>query len=179
MSAPEEIRAAARAAAAVGMPYTVTASFDTAGKTMMGLAPAALAELTSGLAPPPLAVGANCGVGASDLVMSVLAITEAWPQTVVIAKANAGIPTWHGAHIHYSGTPELMAAYAGLALDAGARIIGGCCGSTPGHIAAMRAARSSFRRGRAPTWPRSSARSARSRRPRRPRRPQTRTRRRG
>ena len=45
MSAPEEIRAAARAAAAVGMPYTATASFDTAGRTMMGLAPAAFAEL--------------------------------------------------------------------------------------------------------------------------------------
>jgi 5-methyltetrahydrofolate--homocysteine methyltransferase len=140
MSAPEEIRAAARAAGALGMPYAVTASFDTAGKTMMGLAPAALAELTSALDPPPLAVGANCGVGASDLLMSVLAMTKAWPDTAVIAKANAGIPTWHGAHIHYSGTPELMAAYAGLAVDAGARIIGGCCGSTPAHIAAMRRA---------------------------------------
>ena len=59
---------------------------------------------------------------------------------VVIAKANAGIPQWHGAHIHYSGTPELMAHYARLALDAGARIVGGCCGSTPAHLAAMRRA---------------------------------------
>jgi methionine synthase I (cobalamin-dependent) len=140
MSAPEEIRAAARAAASLAMPYTVTASFDTAGKTMMGLAPAALAELTSSLDPRPLAVGANCGVGASDLLMSVLAMTKAWPDSIVIAKANAGVPTWHGAHIHYSGTPELMAAYAGLAVDAGARIVGGCCGSTPAHIAAMRRA---------------------------------------
>jgi 5-methyltetrahydrofolate--homocysteine methyltransferase len=140
MSAPEEIRAAARAAASLDMPYTVTASFDTAGKTMMGLAPAALAALASSLETKPLAVGANCGVGASDLLMSVLAMTEAWPDSVVIAKANAGVPTWHGAHIHYSGTPELMGAYAGLALDAGARIVGGCCGSTPAHIAAMRRA---------------------------------------
>jgi len=140
MSAPEEIRAAARAAASVDMPYTVTASFDTAGKTMMGLAPAALAELAASLETKPLGVGANCGVGASDLLMSVLAMTEAWPDSVVIAKANAGVPTWHGAHIHYSGTPDLMAAYAGLALDAGARIIGGCCGSTPAHIQAMRRA---------------------------------------
>ena len=140
MSAPEEIRAAARAAASLDMPYAVTASFDTAGKTMMGLAPAALAELAASLETKPLAVGANCGVGASDLLMSVLAMTEAWPDSIVIAKANAGVPTWHGAHIHYSGTPELMAAYAGLALDAGARIIGGCCGSTPAHISAMRRA---------------------------------------
>ena len=140
MSAPNEIRAAARAAGAVGMPYTVTASFDTAGKTMMGVAPAALAALTAEFDPKPLAFGANCGVGASDLVMSVLAMTQAQPGAVVIAKANAGIPQWHGAHIHYSGTPELMAAYAGLAVDAGARIVGGCCGSTAAHLAAMRRA---------------------------------------
>ena len=140
MSAPEEIRAAARAAGAVGMSYTVTASFDTAGKTMMGVAPAALAALAAEFDPKPLAFGANCGVGASDLVMSVLAMTQAQPGAVVIAKANAGIPQWHGAHIHYSGTPELMAAYAGLAVDAGARIVGGCCGSTAAHLAAMRRA---------------------------------------
>jgi len=140
MSAPNEIRAAARAAGAVGMPYTVTASFDTAGKTMMGVAPAELAALTAEFDPKPLAFGANCGVGASDLVMSVLAMTQAQPGAIVIAKANAGIPQWHGAHIHYSGTPELMAAYAGLAVDAGARIVGGCCGSTPAHLAAMRRA---------------------------------------
>jgi 5-methyltetrahydrofolate--homocysteine methyltransferase len=140
MSAPEEIRAAARAAGAVGMPYTVTACFDTAGKTMMGVAPAALAALTAEFDPKPLAFGANCGVGASDLVMSVLAMTQAQPGAVVIAKANAGIPQWHGAPIHYSGTPELMAAYAGLAVDAGARIVGGCCGSTAAHLAAMRRA---------------------------------------
>jgi methionine synthase I (cobalamin-dependent) len=140
MSAPEEIRAAARAAGSLGMPHTVTASFDTAGKTMMGVAPEALAELAASLDPKPLAFGANCGVGASDLLMSVLAMTQAQPGAIVIAKANAGIPQWHGAHIHYSGTPELMARYAGLAIDAGARIIGGCCGSKPSHLAAMRKA---------------------------------------
>jgi hypothetical protein len=67
-------------------------------------------------------------------------MTKARPEAIVIAKANAGIPQWHGAHIHYSGTPELMAEYARLALDAGARIVGGCCGSTPEHLAAMRRA---------------------------------------
>jgi 5-methyltetrahydrofolate--homocysteine methyltransferase len=140
MSAPDEIRAAARAAGSLAMPYTVTASFDTAGKTMMGVAPTALASLTDGFDPKPLAFGANCGVGASDLVMSILAMTAARPDAIVIAKANAGIPQWHGAHIHYSGTPELMADYAGLAVDSGARIVGGCCGSTPAHLAAMRRA---------------------------------------
>lgn len=140
MSAAEEIRAAARAAERVGMPYTVTASFDTAGRTMMGLPPAALADLTDGFVPTPVAVGANCGVGASDLVVSVGAIAATHPNAVVVAKANCGIPQVLGGHVHYSGTPELMADYARLAIDSGARIVGGCCGTSPGHLAAMRAA---------------------------------------
>ena len=140
MSAPEEIRAAARAAIAVGMPYTVTASFDTAGRTMMGLTPAAFAGFFDELEKPPLAFGANCGVGAADLLVSVLGMTEQRPGAAIIAKANAGVPQWHGAHIHYSGSPELMGLYAGLAVDSGARIVGGCCGNKPEHVAAMRQA---------------------------------------
>jgi methionine synthase I (cobalamin-dependent) len=142
MSAAEEIRAAALAAAKCGMPYTITASFDTAGRTMMGVAPAAFGALAEGFDPAPVAYGANCGVGASDLLAAILAMNAAGspdtPRAPLIAKANAGVPQWHGAHIHYSGTPELMASYAGLAVDCGARIVGGCCGNTPAHVAAMR-----------------------------------------
>ena len=65
-------------------------------------------------------------------------MSAADPTASLIAKANAGVPQWHGAEIHYSGTPELMGAYAGLAVDCGARIVGGCCGSKPAHVAAMR-----------------------------------------
>jgi len=140
MSAPDEIRAAARAAIQCGLPYCLTASFDTAGKTMMGVAPEDLAELAASLDPPPLAFGANCGVGASDLLVSVLSMSERAPRASVIAKANAGVPEWRGAHIHYSGTPELMRKYAALAVDAGAAIVGGCCGNKPEHVAAMRSA---------------------------------------
>lgn len=140
MSAPEEIRAAARGAIAAGLPYTATASFDTAGRTMMGLSPADLATVFADLPEPPVAIGANCGVGAADLVVAALDIVAGSGGIPVIAKANAGIPHFHGDQIHYSGTPELMADYARLAADSGARIIGGCCGSTPAHIRAMRAA---------------------------------------
>jgi 5-methyltetrahydrofolate--homocysteine methyltransferase len=150
MSAREEIRAAARAAVKVGMPYTVTASFDTAGRTMMGLTPADFAGAFDDLATPPLAIGANCGVGASDLLMSVLGMTEARPDVAVIAKANAGVPQWHGAHIHYSGSPELMGQYAVLAIDSGARIVGGCCGNTPAHVRAMRRGLDAHARGPRP-----------------------------
>jgi trimethylamine---corrinoid protein Co-methyltransferase len=140
MSALEEMRAAAVAAARVGMPYTITASFDTAGRTMMGISPKAMMDFAAALVPPPLAFGANCGVGASDLVMSVLGMTEGAPGIPVIAKANAGIPVVRGDHVHYSGSPELMAEYIHLAANAGARIIGGCCGTSPSHLAAMRRA---------------------------------------
>ena len=151
MSASEEIRAAASAAARLGMPYAVTASFDTAGKTMMGLAPAGFAGLAAGFEAPPLAFGANCGVGAADLLVSILAMSEAQPDAVLIAKANAGVPQWHGTHIHYSGSPELMGAYAALAIDAGARIVGGCCGTSPTHLAAMRQALDAHRPGERPS----------------------------
>jgi 5-methyltetrahydrofolate--homocysteine methyltransferase len=138
MSAPEEMQAAMQAARAAGLPYTYTASFDTAGRTMMGLPPAALTEVADGLA--PVAMGANCGVGASDLLVSVLAMTAADPDAIVIAKANCGIPQVRGSEVVYTGTPELMADYVHLALDAGARIVGGCCGTSPVHLAAMRQA---------------------------------------
>ena len=150
MSALEEARAAARAAIAVGMPYTATASFDKAGRTMMGITPAAFAGAFADLSPIPLAVGANCGVGAADLVVSVLAMTEAQPDAIVIAKANAGAPQWQDGHPHYLATPELMGRYAALAIDAGARIVGGCCGNAPAHIAAMRRALDQHRRGPRP-----------------------------
>jgi 5-methyltetrahydrofolate--homocysteine methyltransferase len=140
MSAGEEMRAAAKGAIAAGMPYTVTASFDTAGKTMMGLAPAELPHVFDDLPVKPIAIGANCGVGAPDLLYSLVQMTEARPEAAFIAKSNCGIPKVHGEHVHYSGTPELMADYARLAVDAGARIVGGCCGTSAAHLAAMRKA---------------------------------------
>ena len=146
MSAIEEMRAAAAAAARVGMPFTVTASFDTAGSTMMGIAPDAMARAAMAFDPGPEGVGANCGVGASDLLASVLAMTEAAPDEIVIAKANCGVPRVRGDTVSYSGTPELMADYARLALDAGARIIGGCCGTTSAHLLEMRRALEAHRR---------------------------------
>ncbi|MEM9205201.1 MAG: betaine--homocysteine S-methyltransferase [Pseudomonadota bacterium] len=151
MSAVDEIRAATEAAAEVGIEYTYTASFDTAGRTMMGLLPSDIASPTASVSSVPFGLGANCGVGASDLLVSVLEITEANPDRIVIAKANAGIPQVKGDHVHYSGTPELMADYARLAIDAGARIIGGCCGTTAEHLAAMRAAINSHQKGLRPT----------------------------
>ncbi|WP_164895589.1 betaine--homocysteine S-methyltransferase [Mesorhizobium sp. M7A.F.Ca.MR.176.00.0.0] len=140
MSAPDEIRAAAEAAIRVGLPYTYTGSFDTAGRTMMGLLPRDIHGVTDGLSQAPLGVGANCGVGASDILASLLDMTEAKPEATVIVKGNCGIPEFRGTEIHYSGTLELMADYVRLAVDGGAKIIGGCCGTSFQHLAAMRKA---------------------------------------
>lgn len=140
MSAPDEIRAAAEAAIRVGLPYTYTGSFDTAGRTMMGLLPKDIHAVADGLAEPPLGVGANCGVGAADILASLLDMTAARPDATVIVKGNCGIPEFHGSEIRYSGTPELMADYVRLAVDAGAKIVGGCCGTSFAHLAAMRKA---------------------------------------
>ncbi|MEM9012530.1 MAG: betaine--homocysteine S-methyltransferase [Pseudomonadota bacterium] len=140
ISAEEELRAAAEAIANVGAPWCATMSFDTAGRTMMGVTSTGLAALARSLPYPPIAFGANCGVGASDLLRTVLGVTDAAPKAAVIAKGNAGIPKYVDGHIHYDGTPDLMAEYAVLARDAGARIIGGCCGTAPEHLTAMRRA---------------------------------------
>ncbi|MEI2296860.1 betaine--homocysteine S-methyltransferase [Ensifer sp. MJa1] len=151
MSSPDEIRAAAEAAIKVGMPYVYTGSFDTAGKTMMGLHPKDIHGVASDLDNGPIAVGANCGVGASDILSSLLDMTEAAPEATVIVKGNCGIPEFRGSEIHYSGTPPLMAEYVRLAADAGAKIIGGCCGTTCSHLAAMRVALDEHQRRERPT----------------------------
>ena len=151
MSAPDEIRAAAEAAIRVGLPYTYTGSFDTAGRTMMGLLPKDIHAVADGLAEPPLGVGANCGVGAADILASLLDMTAARPDATVIVKGNCGIPEFHGSEIRYSGTPELMADYVRLAVDAGAKIVGGCCGTSFAHLAAMRKALDGHAKGARPT----------------------------
>jgi 5-methyltetrahydrofolate--homocysteine methyltransferase len=140
MSAPEELRAAAGAAIDVGMPYTATGSFDTAGRTMMGLHPEGLGDVFAGLVPAPLAFGANCGVGASDILVTLLAMAGAGGAPRLISKGNCGVPQFRGAEIVYSGTPDLRAEYARLAVDSGAAIVGGCCGTSAEHLRAMRVA---------------------------------------
>jgi len=138
ISSREEFLAAQEACQLAGMPWCGTMSFDTVGYTMMGFTPRNLVELVSDLDDKPEGFGANCGAGASDLILTLLAISELNPELPVIAKGNAGIPQIKEGKIHYSGSPEIMAIYAELARNAGARIIGGCCGTTPQHLEQMK-----------------------------------------
>ncbi|SEW12511.1 5-methyltetrahydrofolate--homocysteine methyltransferase [Cognatiyoonia koreensis] len=140
ISAIEEFVAAAEAFKRADMPWCGTMSFDTAGRTMMGITSKDFAKKAAKIDHAPIAIGANCGTGASDLLRTIQGFTDAKPPYPLIAKGNAGIPKYHDGHIHYDGTPELMADYAVLARDSGARIIGGCCGTTPHHLQLMRKA---------------------------------------
>lgn len=142
MFADEELDAAVAAVARAGLPYVATMTFDTGGRTMMGVKPEDAIARTHGLSPRPVAFGANCGVGPAQLMDSVLGLVKgAGPGDVIVAKSNCGLPEL-GAdmRVQYNGTPEIMASYACLARDAGARIIGGCCGTTAAHVRAMVAA---------------------------------------
>ncbi|WP_103173057.1 betaine--homocysteine S-methyltransferase [Paracoccus sp. SY] len=138
ISSEQEFRAAAEAARMADMPWCGMMSFDTAGRTIMGVTSAQLSALVERLPNPPVAYGANCGVGAADLLRTVRDFVASGNERPIIAKGNAGIPHLEAGSLHYDGTPEIMADYAWLARDLGVRIIGGCCGTTRDHLRAMR-----------------------------------------
>ncbi len=117
------------------LPIAVTLSFDTAGRTMMGVTGAQAAERLTELG--VAAMGANCGNNLADTEAALIEMC-AIADVPVISKANAGIPQWRGAELSYSGTPEVMGAHAHRARHLGAEIIGGCCGNTPSHISVIR-----------------------------------------
>ncbi len=152
MSSREEVEAALNGAAVTGLPMVCTLSFDTNGSTMMGITPADFVALCRELGPSPAAYGTNCGVGPAEVVAGILGLRgAAHDDDLLVAKANCGIPEFIDGAIRYGGTPELMADYACLAVDAGARIVGGCCGTTPDIVRAMRDALDAHERGDAPT----------------------------
>jgi 5-methyltetrahydrofolate--homocysteine methyltransferase len=113
---------------------------------MMGISPSDFSGIEKALSPRLAACGTNCGVGASEVVACIHNLAQSMgPEVVLVAKGNCGVPQYVDGAICYNGTPEIMAMYARMALDAGARIIGGCCGTSAKHLHAMHT------RGPAPT----------------------------
>jgi 5-methyltetrahydrofolate--homocysteine methyltransferase len=136
MSDVNEARAAVEGARSVtDLPIVATMSFDTHGRTMMGITPNQAGDTFADL--DLLAYGANCGANLPDTEAAVWAMHGSNPQVPLVAKGNAGIPHWEGAVLIYDGSPEVMAEYARRARARGARLIGACCGSTAEHIRAM------------------------------------------
>lgn len=140
MSDLEEVRAALQGVrqAAPQAPVIITLTFDTRGHTMMGVSPEdAVRHLAAWGAD---AIGGNYGNGPDELLPVIERMHAAAPDVVLVAKSNAGMPELVDMQAVYKASPEMMAGTAVEMRDAGARIVGACCGSTPAHLAAMAAA---------------------------------------
>jgi len=137
MSDLNEVRAAVEGAqqAGSGIPTFATLSFDSHGRTNMGVRPEQAAETL--LALGVNAFGANCGATLEMTEGAVAKMHETTPQAPLIAKPNAGKPRMVGQEVVYDATPEDMAEYARRFVALGARVVGACCGSTPAHIQAI------------------------------------------
>lgn len=138
MSSLEEARAAVEGARRVApeLPLTVTLSFDSKGRTSMGVRPEEAAKMLSELG--VAAFGANCGKSLEMTEEALRRMREAAPQAILIAKPNAGLPRMVEGRIVYDADPATMADFARrLVAELGVRIVGGCCGSTPDHIASI------------------------------------------
>ncbi|NDJ76602.1 MAG: methionine synthase [Chloroflexi bacterium] len=121
--------------AAPATPVVATMTFDTKGRTMMGVKPeqavSAFQEFDL------VALGANCGNGPDEIESIIKHMHAANPDVVLVAKANAGLPHMESGRPVYDATPDDMAAYSRRVHQLGATIIGACCGSTPDHIRAI------------------------------------------
>jgi 5-methyltetrahydrofolate--homocysteine methyltransferase len=136
MSDLKEAQAAVEGAQqACDLPVFCTFSFDTHGRTGMGVSPAQAAQAMAALGVP--AIGANCGHAPEELLDILPQLREAAPDAYLIAKPNAGVPRLVKRQVVYDATPERMAGLACRYVKVGARIVGACCGSAPAHIAAI------------------------------------------
>jgi 5-methyltetrahydrofolate--homocysteine methyltransferase len=139
MSDLNEARAAVEGAQqACDLPLFCTFSFDTHGRTSMGISPSQAAQTMAAMGVN--AIGANCGQAPEEVLDFLPIIHEAAPGIPLIAKPNAGIPRMVKRQVVYDAGPERMAELAVRYVELGARIVGACCGSSPDHIAAMAAA---------------------------------------
>ncbi|MFL6134088.1 MAG: homocysteine S-methyltransferase family protein, partial [Nocardioidaceae bacterium] len=138
MSDLAEVQAAVDAARDVvpELPVIATLSFDTNLRTMMGVRPA---DAVTTLAQTGVdAVGANCGRGPGEMEAIAAQMVEARPTGLLLAaQSNAGLPQVVGDHFEYDASPSDLGEHARALHKLGIDLIGGCCGSTPDHIAAI------------------------------------------
>jgi methionine synthase I (cobalamin-dependent) len=138
MSDLTEARLAIEAAKATGLPVVACMAFDSGKKldrTMMGVTPTQAAEELSAAGAD--VVGANCGAGIDEYIPVCAGLAAATDRPIWI-KPNAGLPQLRGTEVFYPTTAEEFAGKLPLLLKAGASFIGGCCGSDPSFIEAMR-----------------------------------------
>ncbi len=133
-----EAKLALAAAKATGLPVVACMVYDAGKKkdrTMMGVSPEQAAEeLTEAGAD---VIGANCGIGIEAYVPICASLSSATDLPIWI-KANAGLPAMEGGKAVYRTSPEEFANHLPPLLDAGAQFVGGCCGTNPAFITALR-----------------------------------------
>ena len=119
------------------LPLIAQLTFDDGGRTVLGTPPEAAAVTLDALGVD--IIGSNCGLGI-DGIYAVLERMRAVTPRPLIAQANAGLPQLVDGCTVFPGTPEEMTAFHQRLITLGIRVIGGCCGTTPAHIRAIRAA---------------------------------------
>ncbi len=135
----QEARAALLAVreAAPELPVIVSMTYGADGRTLTGTDPTAALITLQALGAD--AVGCNCSTGPGDMLPFVQAM-KPLATVPLFAKPNAGMPVLRDGATHFDMTPEAFAAHAGDFVRCGANLLGGCCGTTPAHIAALRTA---------------------------------------
>ena len=134
MSDAYELKAAVLAAKEAGLPVLATVTLDEAGRLLSGADVQVVAALLEGLG--VMAMGMNCGLGPREMFRQMAALRAATDLPLLV-QPNAGLPREEGGVAHYDVSPEEFAAAMAEICGAGAWMVGGCCGTTPAHIAAM------------------------------------------
>jgi methionine synthase I (cobalamin-dependent)/5,10-methylenetetrahydrofolate reductase len=129
----EAVRAVRRA---VALPVVAQMTFTQEGKTLLGHGPREIAEALERAGAD--VVGANCSVGSQGILEVVAQMAQFVRRARLSAMPNAGFPAYVGGRYMYVSTPEYMADHARQMVGLGVRLIGGCCGTTPEHIAAIK-----------------------------------------
>ena len=143
MTAIEEVAVAVRAARAhTGLTVVASLTFDPQADggyaSIMGVTPERFAK--AALEAGAHVIGTNCGTGPDHMLQVVRRLRAAAPRAPILAMPNAGMPVIRNAQTVFPESPEEMARKAPLLVEAGASIVGGCCGTTPAHMAAIKQA---------------------------------------
>lgn len=136
----EEAVIAVKAAKTTGLDVVCTMTFDAlpdgSYRSMMGVSPSEMVQplLDAGAD----VIGSNCGNGSTGMIEIIKEIRSVNTTVPILIHANAGLPIYENGITTFPETPAFMSQHALLMIQAGANVIGGCCGTSPDHIKAIR-----------------------------------------